>query len=164
LAARDTGVPFYVALPSSTIDRTVPDGAAVPIEERSPDEVRYVDGLGDSGPTRVLVVPEKSPARNPAFDVTPVRLVTGFITDVAANALGCRGPVAASSESLSHAAVYAAEPAAAAVIHVHHLGLWEELRDVLPTTDSRAEAGKPAMADAITALLRADVPGGVFVM
>lgn len=81
LAARDTGVPFYVALPSSTIDRTVPDGAAIPIEERSPDEVRYIDGLGANGPARVLVVPEGSPARNPAFDVTPARLVTGFITE-----------------------------------------------------------------------------------
>ena len=81
LAARDTGVPFFVALPSSTIDRTVPDGSAIPIEERSPDEVRYIDGLGTNGPARVLVVPENSPARNPAFDVTPARLVTGFITE-----------------------------------------------------------------------------------
>lgn len=81
LAARDTGTPFYVALPSSTIDRTVPDGAAIPIEERSPDEVRYLDGLGPGGPARVLVVPEGSPARNPAFDVTPARLITGFITE-----------------------------------------------------------------------------------
>lgn len=85
-------------------------------------------------------------------------------SDVAANALGCRGPVAASSESLSHAAVYAVERAAGAVIHVHHLGLWEQLRDTIPTTDPRAEAGTPAMADAITALLRAGVPGGLFVM
>jgi methylthioribose-1-phosphate isomerase len=81
LAARDTGVPFYVALPSSTIDRSVPDGAAIPIEERSPDEVRYADGLGPGGPTRVLLTPPDSPARNPAFDVTPARLVTGFITE-----------------------------------------------------------------------------------
>jgi methylthioribose-1-phosphate isomerase len=81
LAARDTGVPFYVALPSSTIDRSVADGTFIPIEERSPDEVRYLDGLGSDGPTRVLVVPAGSPARNPAFDVTPARLVTGFITE-----------------------------------------------------------------------------------
>lgn len=85
-------------------------------------------------------------------------------SDAAANALGCRGPVAASSESLSHAAVYGAGVGAGAVIHVHHLGLWEALRGALPTTDPRAEAGTPAMADAITALLRAGVPGGVFVM
>lgn len=84
--------------------------------------------------------------------------------DTAGNALGCRGPVAASSESLSHAAVYEADPTATVVIHVHHLGLWERLRGVLPTTDDRAEAGTPAMADAIRDLLAAGVPGGVFVM
>ncbi|MBN9121389.1 MAG: class II aldolase/adducin family protein [Planctomycetes bacterium] len=84
--------------------------------------------------------------------------------DVAANALGCRGPVAASSESLSHAAVYGAEPAAGTVIHVHHLRMWEELRGALPTTDPQAEAGTPAMADAIAVLLRAGVPDGLFVM
>lgn len=84
--------------------------------------------------------------------------------DGATNALGCRGPVAASSESLSHAAVYAAEPTAGVVIHVHHLEMWEELRDVIPTTDPRAEAGTPAMADAIAELLRAGVPDGLFVM
>ncbi len=81
LAARDTGVPFYVALPSSTIDLSLPDGAGIPIEERSADEVRFIDGLGRSGPERVLLVPEGSPARNPAFDVTPARLVTGFVTE-----------------------------------------------------------------------------------
>ena len=85
-------------------------------------------------------------------------------SDDAANALGCRGPVAASSESLSHAAVYAVERAAGVVIHVHHLGLWEQLRDTIPTTDPQAEAGTPAMADAIAAVLRTGVPEGVFVM
>ncbi len=85
--------------------------------------------------------------------------------DAAANALGCRGPVAASSESLSHAAVYEADPTATVVIHVHHLGLWERLRGVLPTTDDRAEAGTPAMADAIAALWRpGPPPDGLFVM
>jgi methylthioribose-1-phosphate isomerase len=81
LAARDTSVPFYVALPSSTFDWTLPDGAGIPIEERSADEVRFIDGLGSLGPDRVLIVPESSPARNPAFDVTPTRLVTAFITE-----------------------------------------------------------------------------------
>lgn len=85
-------------------------------------------------------------------------------SDAVANALGCRGPVAASSESLSHAAVYEADPAAGVVAHVHHLGLWEEFRGRLPTTAPDAEAGTPAMAAAITLLLRAGVPGGVFVM
>ena len=81
LAAAEAGVPFYVALPSSTIDWTLSDGSGIPIEERSADEVRYIDGLGAGGPQRVLVTPESSPACNPAFDVTPVKLVTGFITE-----------------------------------------------------------------------------------
>lgn len=81
LAARDNGVPFYVALPSSTIDRELADGAGIPIEERSPDEVRSIDGLGPAGPTRVLLAPAGTPAANPAFDVTPARLITGFITE-----------------------------------------------------------------------------------
>jgi methylthioribose-1-phosphate isomerase len=81
LAAHDNGVPFYVALPSSTIDWSLPDGRAIPIEERSADEVRYVEGLGPHGPERVLVTTATTPARNPGFDVTPARLVTGFITE-----------------------------------------------------------------------------------
>jgi methylthioribose-1-phosphate isomerase len=70
-----------VALPSSTFDWSLADGVGIPIEERSADEVRYADGLGRNGPERVLLVPETSPARNPAFDVTPARLVTAFITE-----------------------------------------------------------------------------------
>ena len=81
LAAKDCGVPFYVALPSSTFDWNTPTGAGIPIEDRSVDEVRYVHGLGPDGPTRVLVMPETSPAANPAFDVTPARLVTAYITE-----------------------------------------------------------------------------------
>jgi methylthioribose-1-phosphate isomerase len=81
LAARDTGVPFYVAVPSSSIDLALADGRGIPIEERSEDEVRYIDGLGPRGPERGPLVPEGSRAANPAFDVTPARLVTGFITE-----------------------------------------------------------------------------------
>jgi methylthioribose-1-phosphate isomerase len=81
LAAHDTGVPFFVALPSSTIDWSLSDGDGIPIEERGGDEVRFVAGLGPGGPGRVLVVPEGSPAGNPAFDVTPARLVTAFVTE-----------------------------------------------------------------------------------
>ena len=81
LAARDNGVPFYVAVPSSSVDLALADGRGIPIEERSEDEVRYIDGLGPRGPERVLLVPEGSRACNPAFDVTPSRLVTGFITE-----------------------------------------------------------------------------------
>ena len=82
LAARDNHIPFYVALPSSTFDWNITDGIRdIPIEERDPDEVRYVQGLCDGRVQTVLVPPETSPASNPAFDVTPARLVTGFITE-----------------------------------------------------------------------------------
>jgi len=82
LAARDNGVPFYVALPSSTIDWNMQNGfGEIPIEERNADEVRYVSGLHRGKITRVLVCPPSSPAANFAFDVTPARLITGLITE-----------------------------------------------------------------------------------
>ncbi len=82
LAAKDNHIPFYVALPSSTFDWRITDGLRdIPIEERDPDEIRYVQGLGRGETQTVLVTPEESPAANPAFDVTPARLVTGFITE-----------------------------------------------------------------------------------
>ncbi|KQV16325.1 methylthioribose-1-phosphate isomerase [Rhizobium sp. Root1203] len=83
LAARDNNVPFYVALPSPTIDWTVHDGIRdIPIEERSGDEVTFVQGRGADGAiVTVRVSPEGSPAANPAFDVTPARLITGLITE-----------------------------------------------------------------------------------
>ncbi|HVA12308.1 MAG TPA: S-methyl-5-thioribose-1-phosphate isomerase [Stellaceae bacterium] len=83
LAAHDNGVPFYVALPSPTIDWSIADGLNdIPIEERDPSEVTHVTGLADSGATaRVRLTPETSPAANYAFDVTPARLVTGLITE-----------------------------------------------------------------------------------
>ena len=83
LAAADNGVPFYVALPSPTIDWTVGDGLKeIPIEERSGDEVSLVWGKnGDGEIAQVRVSPDATPARNPAFDVTPARLVTGLITE-----------------------------------------------------------------------------------
>ena len=82
LAAKDCGVPFYVALPSSTFDWNTPDGMTdVPIEERNPDEVSFVDGICDGDELKVEILPEGSPAYNPAFDVTPARLVTGLITE-----------------------------------------------------------------------------------
>ncbi len=93
LAARDNAVPFYVALPSPTIDWTVRDGREIPIEERSPDEVNFIQGVGDDGAiTRVRISPEGGRAANPAFDVTPARLVTGLITE--------RGVAGASAEGL----------------------------------------------------------------
>jgi methylthioribose-1-phosphate isomerase len=83
LAAADNGVPFYVALPSSTIDWTVSDGVReIPIEERDGREVTHVYGMGEDGAARfVRISPEATPGGNPAFDVTPARLVTGLITE-----------------------------------------------------------------------------------
>ena len=82
LAARDNNIPFYVALPSSTFDWTLRDGIKeIPIETRDPDEVRYVRGMDHGKTIDVLITPESSPAANFAFDVTPARLVTGFITE-----------------------------------------------------------------------------------
>jgi methylthioribose-1-phosphate isomerase len=82
LAAKDNGVPFYVALPSSTFDWQLRNGVRdIPIEERDPDEVRYVEGLASESVRKVLILPQNSRAVNYAFDVTPARLVTGFITE-----------------------------------------------------------------------------------
>ena len=83
LAAHDNGVPFYAALPSSTIDWTIRDGLReVPIEERAAREVTHVRGRSDSGQVlEVEVVSPGSPVVNPGFDVTPARLVTGLITE-----------------------------------------------------------------------------------
>ncbi len=82
LAAKDNGVPFYVALPGPTIDWTIEDGRAIPIEERAATEVTRIAGRTDDGRiATVLVTPEGSPAANPAFDVTPARLVTALVTE-----------------------------------------------------------------------------------
>jgi methylthioribose-1-phosphate isomerase len=82
LAARDNGVPFYVALPSSSFDWSITDGIAeIPIEERSPEEVRYVEGLHHGERTRVLICPEATDAANYGFDVTPARLIDGLVTE-----------------------------------------------------------------------------------
>jgi len=82
LAAHDNGVPFYVALPSTTIDWTLRDGVAeIPIEERDAAEVTHVQGRSEHGVHTVQVTPDGSPAANYAFDVTPARLVTGLITE-----------------------------------------------------------------------------------
>ena len=82
LAARDNGVPFYVALPSSSFDWTMRDGVnEIPIEERGADEVRHADGWHDGRIVEVRITPEKSAAANYGFDVTPARLVTGLITE-----------------------------------------------------------------------------------
>jgi methylthioribose-1-phosphate isomerase len=95
LAARDNDVPFYVALPGTTIDWRISNGTLeVPIEERDAEEVTHIAGVDADGiPRRVRLAPAGSPARNLAFDVTPARLVTGLITE--------RGVCPASPEGLA---------------------------------------------------------------
>jgi methylthioribose-1-phosphate isomerase len=106
LAAKDNGVPFYVGLPSPTIDFSVSDGLAeIPIEQRSADEVATVTGRTIDGRVEtVRIVPEGSAVANYGFDVTPARLVTGLVTE--------RGIIAPSREALARAF---AERATAAV-------------------------------------------------
>jgi methylthioribose-1-phosphate isomerase len=82
LAAKDNGIPMYVALPSSTFDWEIRDGVNdIPIEQRDATEVKYIRGLDDGEIKSVLLTPKDSPAANYAFDVTPSRLVTGLITE-----------------------------------------------------------------------------------
>ncbi|MBM3543531.1 MAG: S-methyl-5-thioribose-1-phosphate isomerase [Alphaproteobacteria bacterium] len=82
LAARDNGVQFFVALPHSTIDWNLDEGSAIPIEQRDPQEVTHIAGqLSDGSIATVAITPKGSPAANYGFDVTPARLVTGFITE-----------------------------------------------------------------------------------
>lgn len=82
LAANDNNVPFYVCLPSSTIDWEISDGLTeIEIEERTDDEVRYIQGKENGEIKQVLICPETTPGYNIGFDVTPARLVTGLITE-----------------------------------------------------------------------------------
>jgi methylthioribose-1-phosphate isomerase len=82
LAAADCGVPFYVAAPLSTIDRDCPDGAHIPIEARDGGELRHVGGLDRKGkPATVAIAPDSLAVANPAFDVTPARLISGIVTE-----------------------------------------------------------------------------------
>ena len=94
LAARDNDIPFWVALPGSTIDWSCNSGAAIPIEERAPSEVLSIAGLDAAGERReVNLAPAGSAARNPAFDVTPAALVTALVTE--------RGVFEASADGLA---------------------------------------------------------------
>ncbi|MEJ2690375.1 MAG: S-methyl-5-thioribose-1-phosphate isomerase [Deltaproteobacteria bacterium] len=94
LAAKDNGVPFYVALPSSTFDWTIRDGVnEIPIEQRGADEMKYVRGCtANDREETVLIAPLATPAANYGFDVTPARLITGLITE--------RGVMAANEEAI----------------------------------------------------------------
>ena len=93
LAAHDNNVPFYVALPSSTIDWEIKKGKDIPIEERNSEELSHVEGVDENNEIKkVLIYPKKSKAMNLAFDVTPAKYVTGLITE--------KGISEASSEGL----------------------------------------------------------------
>jgi methylthioribose-1-phosphate isomerase len=93
LAAKDNNVPFYVALPSSTIDWEIKEGKDIPIEERNSEELSHVEGIDENNEIKkVLIYPKKSKAMNLAFDVTPAKYVTGLITE--------KGISEASSEGL----------------------------------------------------------------
>jgi len=82
LAAHDNNVPFYVALPSSTIDWEIKDGKDIPIEERNSEELSHIEGVNENNEIKkILIYPKKSKAMNLAFDVTPAKYVTGLITE-----------------------------------------------------------------------------------
>ena len=82
LSAKDNNIPFYVALPSSTIDWSIKDHRNIPIEERNSEELSYVEGIDENNEIkRVRIYPQKSKSLNLAFDVTPAKLVTGLITE-----------------------------------------------------------------------------------
>ena len=104
LAAHDNGVPFYIGLPSPTIDFTISEGRDIPIEERAGDEVATMTGATADGRVEtVRVVPPGSAVANYAFDVTPARLVTGLVTE--------RGVIAPTREALARAFPERASPA-----------------------------------------------------
>ena len=83
LAAKDNGIPFYVALPSTTIDFELADGRQIEIENRDAEEITHMEGLNQENQTRasLRILPEGSPTANPGFDVTPAKLVTALITE-----------------------------------------------------------------------------------
>ena len=82
LAAHDNNIPFYVALPSSTIDWNIKDHKDIPIEERNSEELSHVEGLDEKGNIKkIQIYPKNSKAMNLAFDVTPAKYVTGLITE-----------------------------------------------------------------------------------
>ena len=82
LAAHDNNVPFYVALPSSTIDWEIKDGKEIPIEERNSEELSHIEGVDENNEIKkILIYPKKSKAMNLAFDVTPAKYITGLITE-----------------------------------------------------------------------------------
>ena len=82
LAAKDNNVPFYVALPSSTIDWDIKNYKDIPIEERNSEELSHIEGLDENGKVKkIQIYPKKSKSMNLAFDVTPAKYVSGLITE-----------------------------------------------------------------------------------
>ena len=82
MAANDNNVPFYVALPSPTIDWETKSYKDIPIEERNSDELSYIDGLDENhNIKKILIYPKKSKAMNLAFDITPAKYITALITE-----------------------------------------------------------------------------------
>jgi len=82
LAAHDNNIPFYVTLPSSTIDWDIKNAQDIPIEERNSEELSHVEGIDENNEIKkVLIYPAKSKAMNLAFDITPAKYVTGLITE-----------------------------------------------------------------------------------
>lgn len=130
----------------------------------------YPDGIGFGNiscrynGSDQFVISGSATGNFPVLDGRHYSLVTKV--NVASNELWCEGPIVASSESMSHAAVYRLVPAVQAVVHVHHLGLWEQLLYKVPTTDETATYGSPEMVYAIETLF-ATTPlrkEGLFVM
>ncbi len=264
LAAKDNNVPFYVALPSSSFDWTMRDGVKeIPVEQRDGEEVKYIQGMCNGELKKVLLTPEKSPAANYGFDVTPARLVTGLICergickaneksilklfpekkvnlmteegyvkfncdwikakpvsesdlieinswrdkmfqcgligmfengigfgnisvrgpeknqfiisgtatggiapleaehytvvtdyDIEKNWVECKGPIKASSESMTHAIIYQSDESINGVIHVHNLDFWKRLLEKVPTTKKAAKYGTPEMAEEVIRLFK----------
>lgn len=83
IIAKENGIPFYVAAPLSSFDPNIRSGEEIPIEERSPDEILYVRGeLKNGDIKKVLIAPKKAKVRNPVFDITPAKYITGYITEI----------------------------------------------------------------------------------
>lgn len=118
----------------------------------------YADGIGYGNiscrhnPAGQFLISGSATGNFPVLTAAHYALVTNV--DAAHNRLWCEGPVVASSESMSHAAVYQECPWVNGVIHVHHLGMWEELLHKVPTTDKRAPYGSPEMVASIIQLMR----------
>ena len=129
-----------------------------------PDGIGYGNISSLSGKSGTFVITGSTTGSLPMLTPEHYALVEGF--NIALNTLDCVGLIKASSESLSHAAVYTASPRTGAVIHVHSKDLWTRHIDVLPTTDRRAEYGTPEMALEVSRIVteRTGETGGIVIM